>query len=77
MTTARSCGILQLVKGLAKVQTTAGEIAGFLGSLVVSISMFVTVKFSFNIEASMEVFMATNMFNILQSVWFEVASLWG
>ena len=52
-------------------------IAGFLGSLVVSVSVFVTVKYSFNIEANLEVLMATNMLNILQSVWFAVASLWG
>lgn len=44
---------------------------------MVLLSTSFTVQFNFSLSFYMEVNMAIGMLNVFQSVWFEVASLWG
>lgn len=48
-------------------------IGDLLGGLLFSLSFVLTIT----IEITLEMTMKTNLSNVLQGVWLEVASLWG
>lgn len=64
-------------KSLAQIQREVAADVGFLGGCMVLLSTSFSVQFNFSLNFYMEVNMAISMLNVFQSVWFEVASLWG